>query len=47
MRYLIYKVLSTWVEGTLQRWTEAKFVSFGEFGEIWRQHYPAGMSRRT
>ena len=28
-----------WVEGTMQRWPKAKFVSFGEFGETWRQHY--------
>lgn len=34
-----YKALSMWVEGTMQRWPKAKFVSFGEFGETWRQHY--------
>lgn len=32
-------VLTKWVTGTLERWPDVKFVTFGEYGEIWRSHF--------
>ena len=29
-----------WVGDTKKRWPDVKFVTFGEYGEMWRQHYP-------
>ncbi len=31
--------LETWVENTKLQWPDVEFITFGEFGEIWRQHY--------
>lgn len=31
--------LSKWVGDTHKRWPDVQFISFGEYGEIWRQHY--------
>lgn len=33
------RALEKWVGGTIQRWPDVKFVTFGEYGEIWRRHY--------
>ncbi|MGZ3872072.1 MAG: DUF3863 domain-containing protein [Mucilaginibacter sp.] len=33
------RALEKWVGGTVQRWPDVKFVTFGEYGEIWRGHY--------
>ena len=37
---LILRALERWVRGTKERWPDVQFISFGEYGEIWRQHYP-------
>jgi len=31
--------LSKWVTDTIKRWPDVKFISFGEFGEIWRKQF--------
>jgi hypothetical protein len=31
--------LVIWLKETRKRWPDAKFVTMGEFGEIWREHY--------
>ena len=31
--------MSKWVTDTVKKWPDVKFISFGEFGEIWRKHY--------
>jgi hypothetical protein len=31
--------LTRWLKETHQRWPKTKCVSFGEFGETWREHY--------
>jgi hypothetical protein len=28
-----------WIGETKQKWPDVKFIPFGEFGEIWRNHY--------
>lgn len=33
------RALEKWVGGTVERWPDVKFVTFGEYGEIWRNHY--------
>ncbi|NWJ52142.1 MAG: DUF3863 domain-containing protein [Bacteroidetes bacterium] len=33
------RALEKWVGSTVKRWPEVKFVTFGEYGEIWRKHY--------
>ena len=35
----ILTALSKWVGDTLKRWPDVQFITFGEYGEIWRQHY--------
>jgi hypothetical protein len=34
-----YKMIERWVGSTLQRWPDVKFVTFGEYGLAWRQHF--------
>jgi hypothetical protein len=36
---LAYRALDKWTSGTVQRWPDVKFITFGEYGEIWRNHY--------
>jgi len=36
---LIIKAMERWIEDTKKRWPDTKMISFGEFGEIWRDHY--------
>lgn len=36
---LICNALEMWVTDTKKRWPDTHFVSFGEFGNIWRDHY--------
>ena len=36
---LIINALEKWVSGTKERWPDVHFVSFGEFGELWREAY--------
>jgi hypothetical protein len=31
--------MTKWVTDTVKRWPDVKFVTFGEFGELWRKHY--------
>jgi hypothetical protein len=38
-RELICSALEMWVSDTKKRWPETQFVSFGEFGSIWRKQY--------
>ena len=33
---LICGALEMWVSGTKKRWPDTQFVTFGEFGDIWR-----------
>ncbi len=35
----ILDIMEKWVGGTKKRWPDVQFVTFGEFGEIWRQHH--------
>jgi len=30
--------MEMWVKGTKERWPDTRFVTFGEFGTIWREH---------
>jgi len=34
-----YRAMSRWVGSTLRRWPDVKFVTFGEYGRIFRQHF--------
>jgi len=36
----ILQALEMWVTETKKRWEDAQFITFGEFGEIWRNQYP-------
>jgi hypothetical protein len=36
---LICSALERWVSGTKKRWPDTHFVTFGEFGGIWRKQY--------
>lgn len=36
---LLLKALGKWISDTKTRWKDVKFISFGEFGEIWREYY--------
>ncbi len=31
--------MEKWVTGTVKRWPDVKFITFGDYGEIWRKHY--------
>jgi Domain of Unknown Function with PDB structure (DUF3863)/Domain of Unknown Function with PDB structure (DUF3864) len=33
------KMMERWVGSTLKRWPDVKFVTFGEYGQIWRRHF--------
>ncbi|MCF6332346.1 MAG: DUF3863 domain-containing protein [Draconibacterium sp.] len=35
----ILDMLKKWVGETKKRWEDVQFITFGEFGEIWRNHY--------
>lgn len=35
----ILSALSKWVGATKKQWPDVKFITFGEYGSIWRQHY--------
>jgi hypothetical protein len=35
----ILEAMQRWVGETKKRWPDVQFISFGEFGEIWRKHY--------
>ncbi len=37
---LICDAMSMWVTGIKEKWPDTHFVSFGEFGEIWRKVHP-------
>ena len=43
-RDLICSAMEQWVEGTRTRWPDTRFVTFGEFGELWRREYPNNSS---
>ncbi|MEI6049669.1 MAG: DUF3863 domain-containing protein [Bacteroidota bacterium] len=34
-----YEGLTSWLSGIRKRWPDVKFVTQGEFGMIWREHY--------
>ena len=36
---LICDAMKMWVTGTKERWPDTHFVTFGEFGELWRKQY--------
>ena len=36
---LVCSALEMWVSGTKKRWPDARFISYGEFGGIWRRQY--------
>ena len=36
----ILEAMAKWVGETKKRWPDVQFVTFGEYGEIWRQQYP-------
>jgi hypothetical protein len=36
---LILQGLEKWVGSTKKRWPDVQFITFGEYGEIWRRHY--------
>ncbi len=38
-RTLVCEAMKMWVGGTMKRWPDTHFVTFGEFGNIWRDHY--------
>lgn len=38
-RALVCEAMKMWVGGTLKRWPDTHFVTYGEFGNIWRRHY--------
>ena len=38
-RELICEAMRQWVTGTKRRWPGTRFVTFGEFGELWRKEY--------
>ncbi len=38
-RDFICEALETWVGDTKKRWPDTHFVTFGEFGNLWREHY--------
>ncbi len=35
----ILTALSKWVGDTKKRWPDVQFITFGDYGEIWRNHY--------
>ena len=40
-RDLVIPALRSWIDATRQRWPDVRFVTFGEFGELWRAAHPA------
>ena len=32
-------MMERWVGSTLERWPDVRFVTFGEYGRIWRTHF--------
>jgi hypothetical protein len=36
-----YRAMERWVGSTVKRWPDVKFITFGEYGEIWRRHFPS------
>jgi hypothetical protein len=38
---LICSALEMWVSDTKKRWPDTQFVTFGEFGSIWKKQYPS------
>jgi hypothetical protein len=36
---IICGALEMWVGDTMKRWPDTKFVTFGEYGSIWRDHF--------
>ncbi len=37
---LVCNAMERWVTGTKQRWPDTHFVTFGEFGTLWRTQHP-------
>jgi len=31
--------MEKWVTSTVKQWPDVKFITFGEYGKIWRQHF--------
>ena len=38
---LMVSAMRQWIGQTHRQWPDVKFVSFGEFGELWRQAHPS------
>ena len=36
---LVCSAMNMWVSGTKKQWPDAHFVTFGEFGTLWRKHH--------
>lgn len=34
-----YRAMETWIGSTVKRWPDVKFVTFGEYGKLWRQQF--------
>ena len=34
-----YRMMERWVGSTLKRWPDVRFVTFGEYGKLWRSHF--------
>ncbi len=39
---LVCNAMHLWVTGTRKRWPDVSFVTFGEYGALWRESYPGG-----
>ena len=34
-----YRAMEKWIGSTAKRWPDVKFITFGEYGQIWRRHF--------
>ena len=39
-KQLVCSAMHTWVADTKKRWPDVRFVTFGQFGTLWRESYP-------
>jgi hypothetical protein len=35
----VYRAMERWIGSTLKQWPDVRFITFGEYGQIWRQHF--------
>ena len=43
-RDLICSAMETWVQGTRKRWPDTRFLTFGEFGALWRSEHTSNQT---